>query len=113
MIMKLCVLLLSCAVTLSLMGDSGRCTNQEVSRWIGSSLAQIEKLQVGMTRADVERFFVTDGGLSPLDRQTYVFRDCPYIKIDVEFALMESGKIRSGDRITVVSKPYLAQPRGD
>lgn len=111
--MKLGVLLFCCAVTLSLLGASGPCTNPELSQWIGSSLAQIETLQVGMTRADVERLFITDGGLSQLDRQTYVFRDCPYIKIDVEFTLMEAGKIRPGDRITVLSKPYLGHPRAD
>lgn len=115
--MKICMLLLCCAVTLSLMASSDHCTTEELSQWIGSSLTQIEKIQVGMTRADVERLFVSDGGISTRYRQTYVFRDCPYIKIDVEFAHIEQDshptEERSRDRITLVSRPYLAQPRGD
>jgi len=115
--MKIPMLLLCCAVSLSLVASSGRCTIPELSQWIGSSLIQIEKIQVGMTRADVEKLFVSDGGISTLYRQTYVFRDCPYIKIDVEFAATEQNgrpsPEHSQDRITAVSKPYLAQPGAD
>jgi len=115
--MKVCILALCCAVTASLMASSGRCTSQELSQWIGSSLTHIEKIHVGMTRADVETLFISDGGISTRYRQTYVFRDCPYIKIDVEFAPSEEAgppaQPSSRDRITVVSRPYLAQPRAD
>jgi hypothetical protein len=70
-----------------------------------------------MTRQDLEDLFVNDGGMSTADRQTYVFRDCPYIKIDVEFSPVSQVNTRvvSGPRdvIKAVSRPYLAQPRVD
>ena len=115
--MKICVLLLCCVLVLPLMASDDRCTTQQLSQWVESSLSQIEKLQVGMTRADVERLFVSDGGISTRYRQTYVFRECPHIKIDVEFSPTEAEggalPVRPTDRITVISKPYLAPPTTD
>lgn len=117
--MKNCVLvLLCCAVGMSQMASSGRCTNQELSEWMSSSLTQIEKIQVGMTRADVQRLFGPDGGLSSQERQTFVFHDCPYIKIDVQFAPIREADGRSArpssqDTITSISRPYLGRPYFD
>jgi hypothetical protein len=70
-----------------------------------------------MTRRDLEEMFVSDGGMSTRDRQTYVFRDCPYIKVDVEFSPANGSNTPAGpnpqDVIKMVSRPYLAQPRAD
>lgn len=115
--MKFYMPLLCFFLALPLAANDNRCTTQELSQWIGSSLLQIERIQVGMTRADVEKLFMSDGGISTRYRQTYVFRECPYIKIDVEFAPTEAEggalPVRPTDRITVISKPYLARPTAD
>ena len=112
-----CMLVICCAVAASQMASNGGCTSQEVAEWIRSSLTQMEKIQVGMTRTDVERLFMPDGGISSPDRQTFVFHNCPYIKVDVEFAATRDadGRLVASfhDRITRISKPYLAQPTFD
>jgi hypothetical protein len=111
------LLLLSCLAVVPLMARSDRCSNQEVTSWLASSLTRIEKIQAGMTRHDLEELFVSDGGISTLDHQTYVFRDCPYIKVDVEFSPATGTNYQAGpnpkDVINTVSRPYFAQPRAD
>jgi hypothetical protein len=62
-----------------------------------------------MFRADLERLFKYEGGIHTRSQQTYVYRDCPYIKIDVEFAPSEQNQ-KSADRITNISRPYIARP---
>jgi hypothetical protein len=39
-----------------------------------------------MTREDLLRVFITEGGLSTRTQQTYVLKVCPYIHVDVEFS---------------------------
>ena len=104
------LLCLTCAT--ALVAGAQRSSVREHSQWVGSTLAAIQKLQPGATRADLEKLFVTDGGISTLDQQTYVYRECPYIKVDVEFSLNPKG-VRSQDTINAISKPYLAMPVGD
>jgi hypothetical protein len=45
----------------------------------------MQKIKVGMTRADLLKVFTTEGGLSTSLNRTFVYRDCSYIKVDVEF----------------------------
>jgi hypothetical protein len=70
-----------------------------------------------MTRAELLNVFTTEGGLSTGLNRTYVYRKCPYIKVDVEFkpvgrpARDKDGRVTlveaSGDVITKISRPYL------
>ena len=71
-------------------------------------------LAVGMIRADLLKVFVTEGGISTPFNRTYVYRECPYIKLDVEFEPLGSrdfeGRVTSEtneDVIKKISKPYL------
>jgi hypothetical protein len=91
--------------------------SQSETEWVASSLKEMQKIKVGMTRADLLKVFTTEGGLSTgLDR-TYVYRKCPYIKVDVEFAAVgrpardKNGRVTlveaSGDVIRKISRPYL------
>jgi hypothetical protein len=75
-------------------------------------------IKAGMMRADLVKVFTTEGGLSTGLSRTYVYRRCPYFKVDVEFepvgrpardkagrvTLVESEK----DVIKKISSPYLA-----
>jgi hypothetical protein len=45
-----------------------------------------------MTRSDLLKVFATEGGLSWSTQRTYVYRQCPYIKVDVKFELEERGQ---------------------
>ena len=95
--------------------DSQR--SQEHTEWIVKSLREMEKIRVGMTRADLLKVFTVEGGLSTGLNRRYVYRECPYIKVDVEFepvgrpARDAQGRVTlieaDGDVIKGISKPYL------
>src|SRR5882672_6754324 len=55
------------------------------AEWIASSLKEIQKIKVGMTRGELLKVFTTEGGLSTRTSRTYVYQPCSYIKVDVEF----------------------------
>ena len=70
----------------------------------------MRSLKVGMTRADVLKVSMGEGGISDRGWRRYVYRKCAYIKVDVEFAPVGNPN-RYGesadDRITKISKPFL------
>ena len=76
------------------------------SEWVAETLKQIETLKVGMTRADLFKLFTEEGGLSTRQSQPYVWRECPYIKVDVQFEAGNNSDPMK-DRIRAISKPYL------
>src|SRR3954471_2433706 len=53
--------------------------------WITSVLKEIQTIRPGMTRTELLTVFTTEGGLSTGLARTYVYRGCPYIKVDVTF----------------------------
>jgi len=57
-----------------------------------------------MSRADLLRVFGTEGGLSTRTHRTFVLKQCPMIKVDVDFA---AGDNEAEDKIIQISKPYL------
>jgi hypothetical protein len=81
--------------------------------WVAQVLTQMLEIKPGMTRETLLTIFTTEGGLSTRLRQTFVSRDCPYFKVDVDFqaagdeearaTLVEDGR----DLIGTVSRPYL------
>jgi hypothetical protein len=80
------------------------------AEWIQSVLAWTATIKPGMTRSDLLTVFATEGGLSTRTHQTYVLKQCPMIKVDVEFKV--SGK-EAEDKITGISRPYLEYERTD
>jgi len=91
--------------------------SQRRTEWIAASLREMEQIKVGMTRADLLKVFTTEGGLSTGLQRKFVYRDCPYIKVDVEFEPVgRPARDRNGrvtleedrrDIITKISQPYL------
>ncbi len=85
--------------------------------WVADVLRRIQTVKVGMTRGDLLTIFGTEGGLSTGLQRTYVSRDCPYFKVDVEFEAVGRPSRDGAGRITLVednrdvivriSKPYL------
>jgi hypothetical protein len=85
--------------------------------WVAEVLTRIQTINPGMTRKDLFTAFTTEGGLSTGLRHTFVSRECPYFKVDVQFqavgrpdrdadgrvTLVESGE----DIILKISTPYL------
>lgn len=86
-------------------------TNEEHTKWIASVMDSIETIKPGMTREDLSMVFTTEGGLSSRLRRTYVYKQCPYVKVTVEF---EAGANPDDhltempeDRIVKISMPFL------
>src|ERR1700683_3781298 len=89
-------------------------TSPSHDEWVEHSLASIESIQVGMTRAELEQIFSKEGGLSTRNHRTYVYRDCRYFKVDVVFEAEPGTKSESPeDKITSISRPYLSRPTLD
>ncbi len=111
--------ILLCALALIVSAQSLRDSrkSEENTKWISDSLREMKTIEVGKTRADLLKVFTTEGGLSTGLNRTYVYRQCPYIKVDVEFeAVGRSARDANGrvtldednrDKIKSISKPYL------
>lgn len=107
----------SLVLTVSALSVQSPPQSQEQTEWIAHSLKQMQTVKVGMTRADLLKVFTTEGGLSSGLNRTYVYRQCPLIKVDVEFepvgrpARDGEGRVTlieaNEDVIKKVSKPYL------
>jgi hypothetical protein len=85
------------------------------TEWVGNALKEIQTIKPGMTRRDLLKLFVAEGGLGgSAHPTTYLYRDCVYIKIDVEFQpAQQTGRKSPDDKITEVSRPYLGNPTID
>ena len=113
-IASLCMLLL----TSSILSAQSPQKSQSHTEWMANSLEEMQKIKVGMTREDLLKVFTTEGGLSTDLNRTYVYRECPYIKVDVEFEPVGRPARDADGRVTLVeanedvikniSKPYLA-----
>ena len=85
--------------------------------WVAEVLKRMQTIKPGMSRKALLSVFTTEGGLSTELRQTFVSRDCPYFKVDVEFQAVGRSKrdkdgretiVKSNDDIILtISRPYL------
>jgi hypothetical protein len=85
--------------------------------WVTHALEKMQSIKPGMTREDLLRVFITEGGLSTGLHRTFVSRDCHFFKVDVEFnAVGRPNRDKQGrvtlhedgrDTIVKVSRPYL------
>jgi hypothetical protein len=88
--------------------------DQEHTQWIQHVMRSISTIKAGMTRRDLPRVFAEDGGLSTRSQGRFVYRQCPYIKVDVELSPADEGADQSpDDKIVRVSRPYLEYPVSD
>ena len=84
---------------------------------LADALRECERIKPGMDREDLLKVFTTEGGLSTAKHRTYVYRRCPYIKVDVDFnpsgPKQDVLDERPTDTIVKISKPYLDWSIGD
>jgi hypothetical protein len=76
--------------------------------WVAGVLRATQTITVGMTRSDLMKMFTTEGGLSTISQRTYIYRQCPFIKVDVKFTASSHDEELPTDKIVEVSRPYLA-----
>jgi hypothetical protein len=95
--------------------------------WLAGILQRMDSIKPGMTRADLLKVFRTDGqpsreilALTGL-RRTFISRDCPYFRVDVEFEpaahpergispIQPRGFEDGLDVIQKITKPYVQLP---
>ena len=91
--------------------------DEEQTEWIATALHSIQAIKVGMTRSGLLKVFTTEGGLefksATTSQGTYVYRKCPYIKVDVKLAISSPNEDLPTDKITEISRPYLAWTGAD
>lgn len=97
--------------------DNQKQCSQDHVAWVADVLKRMQTIQAGMTRGALLAVFTTEGGLSTGLHRTFVSRDCPYFKADVEFQAVgrpdrdKNGRVAlvedSRDIITKISSPYL------
>ena len=80
----------------------------EHTKWISDALRSVQTIKVGTMRSELQTLFTTEGGLSTTSQRSYVYRHCPYIKVDVKFAVSSREKELPTDTIVEISRPYLA-----
>ena len=85
---------------------------QEASRhhkeWISRCIKRIQSIKPGATRGRLLEVVTTEGGMSNRRGRRYVYKECPYIKVDVEFKPIGDGMLENdNDIITRISKPFL------
>lgn len=110
------------ALLIVMAGANGapNCTQDDTTKWLADSLNEMQTIHSGMTRQDLVRVFNPAGGFfsSTRFKGKFVYRNSPYINVDVEFARPagetdDNSPASPQDVITSVSRPYLAEPAFD
>ena len=79
-------------------------------------LSLSQQIKIGMKRSEVEKHFVSDGGLQFPDRWRYTHPRCAYIKLEIEFKpAPDRGPdlISKNDTVKSISKLYIEYPVTD
>src|SRR3984957_1442147 len=78
------------------------------------ALRNWEKLKPGITRDDVEKMFIRDGGMQFPRSTKYVLPSCGYIKVRIEFEpAPNKDMFAAEDVVTKVSPLFVAYPSMD
>ena len=82
-----------------------------LTKQISDVLIECQKIKPGMTRAELLKVFTTEGGFSTPAHRTFVYRGCPYVKVDVDFTTSDPKQKMTDEQptdiISNISKPYL------
>jgi hypothetical protein len=88
-------------------------------QFVADSMRRMATIHTGMTRADLLKVFTTEGGIYSATFGYYVYRGCPYFKVNVTFNPVNVPRDKDGrldpagspdDIIESISKPFV-EPR--
>jgi hypothetical protein len=83
-------------------------TDTQFNRRIAEVIQTVSSIKPGMKRAALMPYFTTEGGFYVPRERVYVLKLCRFIKVDVEFAVIENAPPDNPeDVITKISRPYL------
>ena len=98
-------------VVTSTLEERSAAISSPLTKTIVEVMETIDAIKPGMTRADLLTVFTVEGGISTRARRTYVYKLCPYIKVEVDFKAVTNPDDRltemSDDKILTLSRPYL------
>jgi len=101
-------------LVLSLAATSPGQMDEAFSKQVAAVLKECQTVKPGKTtREELAKIFVTEGGISTPIQQTFVHRSCPYIKVRVEFELVDPAKAKElmegmpQDQVKKISEPFL------
>ncbi|WP_395748471.1 hypothetical protein [Prosthecobacter sp.] len=107
-----CILLAFISLGFALPARAGEGIDQKLTKQVADIYVECQKIAPGVTRRELLKVFTTEGGLSTATQRTFIHRQCPIIKVDVEFKLSDpkQGELdeRPTDTISKISRPYLA-----
>ena len=80
-------------------------------QWLEARYKEATSIQPGMTRADLHKLFMEDGGLQNIPASRYVLKSCHLIQVEVKFDTKYGVEYQpvpdENLKIIEVSKPYL------
>ncbi len=116
---KLTVLAVLICISIALPGRTNSqnkpntCSSCDVAQ---QALNELQQIKVGMTRKQLEQTnFVLAGGMLFRNHTNYMYRNCEYLNVDVDFNLDSSveREFSPNDTITKISKLYVTYPPRD
>ena len=91
-----------------------RCKHSQRAQPVGRRVSERDAVdKSGHNKSQPEKVFEAEGGLAEPSHRTYVYRHCPYFKVDVDFSPAPRPQSNEGDTITKISTPYIAWTVGD
>lgn len=110
------VVLFSISVNQAIPQSAKRKPKPECCSIVVAALQAVSQIHTGMSRAEVEKGSVVDGGLITRDKTRYSFRDCQSIKVEITFDRDKQAPGIFGapkDTVNAVDRPYLEYPIAD
>jgi hypothetical protein len=86
------------------------------NKFVEKCLRDFESIKLGMTRSEIEKKFLKDGGLQSVSPVRYAHPICSYFKIDIEFDFQSNASdqgraiVGKRDKVIKVSRPYIERP---
>lgn len=84
-------------------------TDKEHAKWIASAIRAIGAIKPGTTRGEMKKILQEEGGISTRTHRTYVYKQCPLIKVSIVFDATDADPSteKPQDKVVSISRPYL------